>query len=237
MTQIIVPLAGPDFVDAKGQVKAEHVVDGKPLLRRALDSRPWANDVTPDKYVFIMFDRPETRSFARDRIVQWYPGARIVFVSHYTRGAAISALAGMAAYSSPAEQIIVDLADILYVSHLDPQAEFTAHPDCGGIALTFESNADIYSYLKCDASGDVIEAAEKRVISSHASAGTYLFSDGPTLLRAIAHAIENEAEQAYNNLLYVCPLFNGVIAQGRKVRVSQVTNVIDLKTMGADYDK
>lgn len=235
MTQVVVPLAGPDFVDAHGRTKADWIIDGEPLLLRALNTRPWANRIPPANYLFIMLDRDETRDLASERLSRWYPGARVVFLSQPTRGAAISSLAGMTSFASLAEPLIVDLADILYDSSLDPEAQFASDPTLGGIGLTFESSAPVYSYFKCDASGEFVEAAEKRVISSHASAGTYLFSNTAVFLRAVAHAMENEATQAYNNLLYVCPLFNGVRAQEKRVNLSPVSNIVDVKTMDAQH--
>ncbi len=227
--RVIVPLAGPDFVLANGKVKAVLDLDGEPLLKKALESRPWAGSVDPAKYVFVMLDRPETRRFAQSELADWYRQSQVVFLSQPTRGAAFSALAGVSSYTNIDEPFVIDLADILYSSSLAPHKVFADSPDCGGIALTFHSDAPEYSYLRCDADGRFVEAAEKQVISSQASAGTYIFANATVFLRAVAHAIENEATQARGGLFYVCPLFNGVRAQGRNVSLSPVTEVVDIK--------
>jgi hypothetical protein len=227
--QVVVPLAGPDFARPDGSVKAEIIVEGAPLLRHALEGRGWAASLAPDAYAFVMLDLPQTRRFAAGALADWYPGARTVFLSHPTRGAALSALAGLSVGAGPGP-VIVDLADILYESDLDPARAFAGAPGTGGIALTFESDHPAYSYLRTDAEGRFLEAAEKRVISSDASAGTYLFADAPVLLRAVAHALENAASQTFNGLFYACPLFNGVRAQGRDVTLIPVSRVRDIKT-------
>ena len=67
------------------------------------------------------------------------------------------------------------------------------------------------------------------IISENASAGTYLFANAPIFLRALAHGLENEAEQTHNGLFFVCPLFNGVHDQGRTVRLTPVWDVTDIK--------
>lgn len=223
--RVIVPLAGPDFVRQDGKLKAEILIDGQPLLRRALQSRPWTKQVSFEDYAFVFIDRAETRSFAAGPLSEWYPGASVTFLSHSTRGAALTALAGMASSIDIIEPIIVDLADILYVSNLDPAAMFKENPNCGGIALTFPSNDPAYSYLRLDAQGTIVEAAEKRVISNNASAGTYVFRDLPTYLRALAFTLENEASQAYRNVFFVCPLFNGVLDQRKTVLMESVWDV------------
>lgn len=237
--QIIVPLAGPDFVRPDGSVKATQIVEGQPLLRAALESRPWAprgpGREQGAAYSFVMIDAPETRRFAAETLAAWYPDAHVVFLSRPTRGAALSALAGLTAHAADGVPVIVDLADILYDSALDPAARLAAHDNAGGIALTFDSDNPAYSYLKTDTAGAFLEAAEKRVISRHASAGTYIFADASVLLRALAHALEHEATQTFNGLFYVCPLFNGVHAQGRQVLLEPVSHVRDIKT-GAPHE-
>ena len=231
--RVVVPLAGPDFILSGGSLKANIENNGVPLLRRALTSRPWAGTLATHDYSFILIDAPETRAFAAGALVGWYPGASITFISSYTRGAALSTLAGLSTGKDVGEPIIVDLADVLYTSALDPKLVFQSNPDCGGIALTFHADNPRYSYLSLDASGDFENAAEKCIISNNASAGTYIFRDLATYLRALAHNLENEDIQTYQNLFYVCPLFNGVKDLGKRVILESVTNVIDIK-MEAD---
>jgi hypothetical protein len=227
--RIIVPLAGPDFVRADGTVKAVEPVRGRPLLREALETRPWFGAARPEDHVFVMADRAETRGFAAGPLAQWYPGSASIFLGRSTSGAALSALAGAALSGTTQDVVIVDLADILYSSALDPKSLFAADAKAGAIALTFASASPSYSYLRVDETGEFLEAAEKRVISSHASAGTYIFRSASVFLRAVAHALENFHSQHYNGLLYVCPLFNGVRESGHTVKLSTVGDVVDVK--------
>lgn len=227
--RIIVPLAGPDFVRPDGSVKAEHTIDGEPMLRRALESRPWSSSVSPEDHVFVFVDGPETRSFAGGPLARWYPGAATCFLSGSTRGAALSAMVGLAGHRAASEPLIVDLADIIYKSHLEPVAVFSDTPNVGAIALTFDSDNPLYSYLATDSEGRVTQAAEKVVISRNASAGTYVFASTSAYLRALAHALENEGEQAHRGFFFVCPLFNGILASGCTVALSNVTDVRDIK--------
>lgn len=230
--RIVVPLAGPDFVREDGSVKAEQAVNGRPILRQTLNTRPWAKTANSSDYVFVMADRVETRAFAAAALKEWYPDAAVVFLSRYTNGAALTALSGVALGSENDGPLIIDLADILYDCDIDPNAVFNAHPDCGGIALCFESDWQGYSYLRLDEEDRFVEAAEKRVISNNASAGTYLFSRASVFLQAVAHALENGEAQKFNGMYYVCPLFNGVRAAGFEVKLHRVSNVVDIKQGG-----
>lgn len=177
----------------------------------------------------MLIDRPETRDFARTHLAEWYPGASVAFLAVRTRGAALSALAAVATGRDFAAPMIVDLADILYSGVLNPVAAFSADADLGAVALTFRANNPVYSYLRTDADGRFVEAAEKRVISNEASAGTYLFRDTPVFLRALAHGMENEETQTFRDSFFVCPLLNGVRAQGKTVLLESVGNVHDIK--------
>lgn len=228
--RVIVPLAGPDLIGSDGSIKSLTPYKGGYQLKVLLDSRPWAAEVSSEDYNFVLFDHAEARAFARGHLSSWFPGCRTIFISHFTRGAALSMLAGVCFAQTDREPLIVDLADIDYKTNLSITARLAARPDAAAIALTFPSDKPIYSYLEKDASGAVIAAAEKTVISNEASAGTYIFASATALLRAVAHALENEASQTYNMLFYVCPLFNGILDQGHAVLTHAVTDVVDFKT-------
>jgi hypothetical protein len=227
--RVVVPLAGPDFVRENGVVKALATLEGSPLLPAVLSSRPWADEVPDDGYVFVMHDEPATRRFGVEELATWYPRARTVYLSDFARGAALSAAAGVAAAPDDGP-LVVDLADIRFAAGVSPVDALT-RDRTGGLAYVFDADDPVYSYLRTDADGRVVEAAEKRVISRHASAGVYGFASSAVFFRALAHALEHE-EQAHNGLHYVCPLFNGVLAQGLSVELCHVRDVTDVKQLG-----
>lgn len=230
--KIVVPLAGPDFERDDGGVKATIDVDGEPLLRRVLEGRPWWNGTragAAGDLIFVLQDTPTSGGFARDCLKTWYPGCTVVLLSRFTRGAALSALAGLATIQDVDDIICVDLVDIDYRSTLDPLASFAAHPQASALALTFPSDNPVYSYLRTDDTGRVVEAAEKRVISRNASAGTYFFRNAATYIMALAHSLENADLVTHHGLFFVCPLFNGVISNGGAVMLEPVDDVLDIK--------
>lgn len=230
--QIVVPLAGPDFEQPEGCVKAEIEIDGIPLLLRTLDARAWRRGPrnSGSNITFVLRDTAATRRFAEGPLRAWYPEAERVFLSSCARGAALSALAGVALASATDEPLCIDLVDIEYLSTFDPARAFGQEKKVGGVALVFCSNNPAYSYLRIDDNGTVAEAAEKRVISDKASAGTYFFASPVVYLAALAHNLRNASEVTYNDLFYVCPVFNGVLANGLNVILEQVENVRDEKS-------
>ena len=229
--KVVVPLAGPDFERQDGSVKAEIVIDGQPLLRRCLEGRSWwqRGQVQSEDLVFVLRDTPRTRRFAAESLAAWYPSAQIVALSATAAGAALSALAGIALAGHAAGPLCVDLVDIEYGTTFDPVRCFAERSDVGAVALAFASTNPVYSYLRTDGDGNVVEAAEKRVISSHASAGTYVFDSAATYLEALAHNLRHSEDVTHKGLFFVCPLYNGVIAGGRRVILEQVHDVRDIK--------
>lgn len=230
-TRVVVPLAGPDFEIDRDRVKAEFVLERQPLLRAALESRPWwqSGEVRDRDLTFVLRDTPPSRRFAEEALKAWYPAATQVFIGRYSHGAALSALAGIALTNDPDAVLCVDLVDILYTSEFEPAATFAADPELGGVCVIFPSQEPIYSYLR-EKDGRVIEAAEKRVISDQASAGTYFFRNTATYLQALAHNLSNADQVTYRGLFFVCPLMNGVIASGQRVTCSKTSDVRDIKT-------
>lgn len=224
----VIPLAGPDFERPDGSTKAEVLIDGRPLLRRVLNDRPWRDRIASGDYVFVFRDLDISRRFASTLLSQWYPEARTVFLSDYAQGAAFSAAAGIALLARN-EPLIVDLADIEFSCTADPTARFAEEPTLGAIALTFESDNPSYSYILENDAGEFVRAAEKDVISSHASAGVYLFRNPPTYFHALAHSLDQPDRHTFKGLHYVCPLLNGVAERGWKVGRCEVADVKDIK--------
>jgi hypothetical protein len=74
--------------------------------------------------------------------------------------------------------------------------------------------------------GSVSFAAEKDVISSHASAGTYIFRTARHFIAAAGRSlVETREELTVGKSLFVCPVVNSIVRQGLKVIPLEVRNV------------
>lgn len=220
--QCVIPLAGPQLTHPKHGLIAKLPVDGVPLLRRALETRPWAARLAPRDLVFVLRDGPEVAEL-HAAVTGWYAGCRVVRLSHLSGGAVLSALAG-AALAELDEPLIVDLADILYEADGDIAAMFAA--GVGAVVPCFEASDPCYSYLALAADGSVASAAEKKVISNLASAGTYVFRSAAHFMAAAGRALlERRDELAVAGALFVCPVVNTVVRQGLRVLPLRVGKV------------
>ena len=121
----------------------------------------------------------------------------------------------------------LDMNDIIYDIDFSPTKIFSEDENLGGILPYFKSSNEKYSYLKMKGNY-VIETAEKKVISDNASAGTYFFRNLDIYLKAVADSIEYHESYSYNNILFLCPSFNGVIKNNMKVIGLKVENVDEI---------
>ena len=225
--QCVIPLAGPQLTHPRHGLIPRYRVDGVPLLRRTIETRSWwksgrlrANDLT-----FVLREGIELEEISA-AVTDWFPKCRTVTLSHVTRGAVLSALAGTAAVSALDEPLIIDLADILYDIEADVEACFAADASVGAVATYFEAHDACYSYFTFGPDGSVASAVEKKVVSSHASAGTYIFRTAGHFVAAAGRSlVEARAELTVNDALFVCPVLNSVVRQGLKVVAVEARNV------------
>jgi hypothetical protein len=225
--QCIVPLAGPQLIHPRHGLIIKYPVDGAPLLKRTLQTRPWwtAGLLRSRDMVFVLRESDELGEI-RDAVMDWFPGCRIVVLSQLTQGALLSALAGAATIAALDEPLIVDLADILYDADMDIEALFTADPSAGAIATCFDADNPCYSYFTLAPDGSVAFAAEKKVISRHASAGTYVFrTTGHFVAAAGRSLVESRDELKVGSALFVCPALNSIMRQGLRVLPIPARNV------------
>jgi hypothetical protein len=223
----VVPLAGPQLTHRQHGLIVNYPVEGTPLLRRTLETRPWwiAGRLTARDLTFALREGPELAAM-RAAVESWFAGCRIVILPGLTKGALLSALAGAAAIPALDAPLIIDLADILYSATVDIEQSFAADPSVGAMAPYFEANDACYSYFTFGLDDSIDFAAEKKVISRHASAGTYIFRSAAHFIAAAGRSmIEAPDELTVGNALFVCPALNGILRQGMRVMPFQARNV------------
>lgn len=219
----VVPLAGGDIVHPEHGFRPWFPVDGVPLLSKALNQRAWCHLLSARDYLFVVRQVPGVERLCAWLAQEW-PGCMVLTLPAMTAGAMFTAMAGVALLPRDDEAIIIDLADILFATGpSDPAALMTS--DVGAVIPCFESNEPCYSYLRFE-NGTVVEAAEKRVISNHASAGVYAFRDRQLFLEAASYSIAAADRLAHKGIQFICPMANGVIASGARVLAPKVDDVV-----------
>ncbi|MCA8906840.1 MAG: hypothetical protein KDA64_02930 [Rhodospirillaceae bacterium] len=225
----IVPLAGPDLKTEAYGFRPLLTVDGRTLLDAALDDRPWRGDLAGSDYIFVLRDVPGLAELTDVLDARW-PGHRRVVLSAVTGGAMLSALAGLV-LADAAAPVVVDLADILF-SRMDGDLAgmFAGDPGLGAAVPVFQADDACYSYLEMR-DGWAVRSVEKQVISTHASAGVYVFRTPATYLAAAAWCLEHADAVTVRGLHFVCPMVNGVVAGGLRVAAPAVADANPVSKM------
>ena len=223
---IVVPLAGPDFFLEGNVLKPLIEFNNDYMLRYILQNRSWFS--FDHQYIFILRDHIGSHTFSENYLLNWFPNAKCIFLSHATRGAAYSVLAGLASIVNPSSPLIIDLADIYFKLplHIDCCQLFS---DFDGVAFYFTSILPIYSYFQFNNECFLVRAAEKKVISNNASVGVYVYRDLATFLFAFSRSIAFEPSLSYNSNVFVCPIFNALALNDMLVKCLPVSSVIDPK--------
>jgi hypothetical protein len=228
MCTVVVPLAGPDFYSSQFGIRPLFPIGSTTILEYVLRRRPWLANSGNEGHQLIFVlreDAPHTEVF-RSFLADQFPFADVVTLSCLTNGACLSALAGASLAHHQDSPLVIDLADIAFVTTFDP-GEYFRNPGNAEVAAVvpyFESTNPKYSYLRLEGRR-VLETREKLVISTNASAGVYMFRDTASYLDAAAYCLRNPAVCQVGGASFVCPSVNGLIATGKVVEGVIVQNV------------
>jgi dTDP-glucose pyrophosphorylase len=215
---LVVPAAGDGKRFAEvGYVYPKPLIDveGRPMLCHAVD-----DFMSLDPRIVTIMQRDHVREFAaREVLDQHYPGIEVVEVERKTEGAACTVLLAEPYLNWDAELVLansdqtvdVDLAEFI-------DAMRSRRADAG--ILTFRDTNPKWSFARTDATGRVLEVAEKRPISDQATVGIYYFRRAGDFIRGARQMIAKDVR--VNGEFYVCPVFNELISAGLSVFVHQI---------------
>ena len=145
---------------------------GKPFFYWATESL--YGQIPTAGLTFVILHEHAQRFGLRDRILEYYPNARIVELPQVLRGAVLTCLEGVQGLPEDRPVLFNDCDHFFRCTAL---AEFCRSEEkADGLLLTFQSQEPCYSYLDCDENGWVKRTVEKQVISNHAICGAYYFA-------------------------------------------------------------
>lgn len=238
MINVLIPMAGSDrlFVEA-GYPFAKPMVeiDGRPLVEHAFDGLRTIPDA---RFIFVIRKEDDLRFYLRDVLQLMAPGCVVIRADGETAGAACTALLGIDYLLNGDELLIANADQVLRADLARVLADFRAR-DLDAGTITFDSVHPRWSFVKTDADGRVIEAAEKRPISRNATAGVYYFRRSADFVAAAQASIRKGA--SVNGLYFVCPTFNELILNQKRIGIWPIAreDYISLATPQAveEYDQ
>jgi len=168
-----------------------------------------------------VLNRDENRMHHTGKVMQlMHPNASIIEINQATSGAACSALLAIDHIFSEDELVIANGDQILLDVNLAEVIQGFRKRDLDAGVVVFEDIHPRWSFVKCNEHGLVIETAEKRPISKHATAGFYYFKQGKEFVQAAIEMIKKDAHVM--NQFYICPSLNELILKQKKIGIHEI---------------
>lgn len=235
-TNIIIPMAGRGkrFLDEGYKIpKPLLEVDGRSMIECVIDNLTFPNA----NFIFIVLDE-HVKKFGLDKVLQKKcPGCRIIAIDGVTEGAAVTALKAAEFIDNDTPLIVKDCDQIL---DWVPQNFFRfmqRNKADGGIITIYTDDAG-FSFVEplkeIDGFFHVNRTAEKVVISTQGATGLYYFAKGSDFVKYAKNMIEKNIRT--NNEFYLCPIYNELIENDKRVLFYPIPQMLGLGTP-KDFEK
>jgi len=147
------------------------------------------------------------------------PNCNIVIVNELTKGAACTVLLAKEFIDNDDELLLAN-SDQFIVDGIQDFLDFTKGNPTDGTIMTFKSTHPKWSFARLDEKGFVEEVAEKKPISDNATVGIYYFRQGKEFVNGAENMIRKNITT--NGEFYVCPVYNELILQDKKVSIFDI---------------
>ena len=217
---IVIPMAGRGsrFADA-GYAFPKPIIDihGKTMIEVVIDNlRP----TVPHKFIFICqkehYEKYDLHNILKNATDNNF---EVVQINGVTEGAACTVLTA-ASYINDENDLLIANSDQFVQTDIDAFIGAGREKGVDGLIMTFEASHPKWSYARTDRDGKVLEVAEKRVISKHATVGIYHFKRGKDFVESAQAMIHKNIR--HNGEFYVCPVYNELILAGKNIRISGI---------------
>jgi len=193
-------------------------IAGQPVIQRVIDNlQPLRQPA--GRFICVLRQDEMLKHHTHMVVDLLCPGTPVCQVTGDTKGAACSALLAIGHINNDAPLIITNGDQVLLADLPAAIADFQTRRLDGGV-IVFDDVHPRWSYVRCNAEGLVIEAAEKRPISRLATAGFYYFAHGRDFVRATMRMILKDAH--VDGAFYVCPAYNELLLENARIGVHPI---------------
>ena len=225
---VVVPMAGRGSRFANEGYKTPKPlieVEGKPMFAWAIRS---LDGVAYNRVVVIALKEHEEEYQVSKKIAEHIQGVEVnlILLDEVTEGQLCTVLTAKE-FINKEEDVLVISSDTWVVSSIG--SDIKNKPEaCKGLISVANMPGDRWSFAKLDEAENVVEVAEKKRISDHASTGLYYFTSGKQLVHESEAMISNQ--ETTRGEYYVIPVYQKLIDQGEVVRVSLAERMWDMGT-------
>ena len=171
-------------------------------------------------FVIVLRDCFDTRQFVEKRLQALNIKNYLIIVLDFeTQGQAETVLLGIDTPEiNDNESVFIFNIDTFRYDFIKP--DFI--DDCAGYLEVFRGNGEHWSFIEVNDNDQVIRTTEKQRISDLCSDGLYYFASKSLYIDLITQA--KERKLLVNNELYIAPIYNLLIEQGKEVRYHCIDN-------------
>lgn len=215
--KILIPLGGKNtFTNDTEYIKSLYEINRKTIFQYVYE---FLNQIPNAEFIFVI-KKSDVKTFHLDQMIKLLiPNAQVIVADGETKGAACTCLLAVD-YIDEDEPIIISNCDQLFNENPAIIIKDFEKRNLDGGVVTFEDIHPRWSYVKIDSNNYVIEAAEKRPISKHATAGMYYYRKGSDFINSIEKMIMKNVN--VNGNFYVCPSFNEMILEQKKIGIYEI---------------
>ena len=188
-------------------------IDGEPLVQRVIEGLEPTIEIV-SRAIFLIRQEEQRRHHTGDVIRLLVDDASVIGVPTLSTGAACTALHAIGQIERD-EPLLVCNGDQIVETDLPGVVRGFEAAGLDAGTITFDAVHPRWSYVRTDAEGLVVEAAEKRPISRLATAGVYWFRRGADFVDGAMSMIRKDA--SVDGSFYVCPVFNELVLNGRRI--------------------
>lgn len=219
----LIPIASKDDLFPKDEFhfpKPLIEVDGSPMISLVINSI--RNRDASAKFIFIVFHQ-DALEYSLDSILKLLAGANSVVIelNNPTMGAVCSALMAID-HIADDEPLVICNGDQIIDADLSGIARDFVRSGADAGVVTFNSVHPRWSYIRENEKGEVIETAEKRVLSRKAIAGYYYFRSGNLFIQAAQTYLLKAS--LIGGKYYLSPVLNEVVLMGGKIVKHEVSS-------------
>jgi dTDP-glucose pyrophosphorylase len=140
---------------------------------------------------------------------------QIITTPILTEGPASTCLLAKQEIDSQNPLLVVNCDQIIRDFDFQFFSDFVQIHDCDGALGCFVSESPKNSYIKLNRDGEVVQTAEKKVISNLATNGLHYWKSGSDFVRSAEQMIQ--CNDRCNGEFYVAPTYNYLIQEGKKI--------------------
>lgn len=229
MLNIVLPMAGRGsrFSNAGYSIPKPFIpVNNKPMIQVVVENL--VPKGIESRFIFVCQKNHLDKFNGRELLKNLDPRCEIIEIEEITSGQLSSAMLA---------KDLINSSEPLLTANTDQFIEFdftsfireSLSSELDGSILTMPGSDPKWSYIRIDPITNlVVETAEKKVISNEATVGVYFFKKGSDFCLAAEDMID-EGDKV-NGEFYICPVYNYLIRNGKKISYSRVDKMHGLGT-------